>query len=144
MERDDLLHPLFARRRWVRMNVHSFRHLRIGLSSHHPSTARKASVRQCACSAWLHCSTLTYCEICTDNRPLLRCLIVKYILTYCLNLILGISSGETFDWNEKRKDGHKFVIHDFVLLKMKDCAVKRLLKQLYQKISEKWFEFTSI
>lgn len=39
---------------------------------------------------------LTCCEICTDNRPLLQCLVVKYISTYCLNLIHETSSVETF------------------------------------------------
>lgn len=41
MERDHLLHPLFARRRTVRMDVHALRHLRIGLAGHHPSAVSK-------------------------------------------------------------------------------------------------------
>ena len=37
VERDDLLHPLLARRRTVRMDVHPLGHLGVRLARHHPS-----------------------------------------------------------------------------------------------------------
>ena len=37
VERDELLHPLLARTRRIRMNVHPFGHFRVGFASHHPA-----------------------------------------------------------------------------------------------------------
>ena len=37
MERHDLAHPLFAGERRVGVDVHAFRHLRVGLAGHHPA-----------------------------------------------------------------------------------------------------------
>lgn len=40
VEGDDLLHPLFPRRRTVGVDVHPFWHFRICLAGHHPPTAK--------------------------------------------------------------------------------------------------------
>ena len=41
VEGDNFLHPLFACRRRVWMNVHPFRHFRVGLPSNHPARVVK-------------------------------------------------------------------------------------------------------
>lgn len=41
VKRDHLLHPLFPRRRRVGVDVHTFRHLRVGLTGHHPTAVVK-------------------------------------------------------------------------------------------------------
>lgn len=125
MKRDDFLHPLLARRWWVGMNVHSLWHFRVCLARHQPSTViyciisksvwRFSVFRRVTKVFYFYKNlfkakkfkdghpslykaqlNLTCCEICTDNHPLLQCLVVKYISTYCLNLIHETSSVETF------------------------------------------------
>ena len=41
VEGDDLLHPLLAGGRAVRVDVHALRHLRVRLACHHPAAGRK-------------------------------------------------------------------------------------------------------
>ncbi len=41
VEGDDLLHPLLAGGRAVRVDVHALGHLRVRLACHHPAAGRK-------------------------------------------------------------------------------------------------------
>lgn len=101
VERDDFLHPLFARRRWVGVDVHSLGHLRIRLARHHPSTANQKQL-SAYFTRWLCAGTLTCCGICTGNRPPRQCRAAKCTWTYCLNLIRGTSSAGTFDCKDTK------------------------------------------
>lgn len=101
MKRDDFLHPLLARWRWVGVDVHTFGHLWISFTCHHPSTVMIKMKPSWHEIQW---PRLTCCEICTGNRLRQRYQAIKYIWTYCLNLIREISSAGTFDCKETKQN----------------------------------------
>ena len=75
VEGDDFLHPLLARRRTVRMDVHPLRHLGIRFAGHHPAAAIESKLINNEIQ-WQKITTksaITCCGICIGSRRRPQC-----------------------------------------------------------------------